>query len=86
MIGPIAQQAGWLAHAGVMPELTAAEVRATAAEAARQASGVLAALGDLDDELNATPAMRNRIEGTAVALETVADRGSTTAAPERSVR
>ena len=46
--------------------------RAAAADAARQARGVLAALGDPDDELTATPAMRNRIEGAAVALETVA--------------
>jgi len=53
-------------------EPTGAEVRATAADAARQARGVLAALGDPDDELTATPAMRNRIEGAAAALETVA--------------
>ena len=48
-----------------------AEVRATAADAARQARGVLAALGDPDDGLTATAAMRNRIEGAAVALETL---------------
>ncbi|MCA1671852.1 MAG: hypothetical protein LC799_06485, partial [Actinobacteria bacterium] len=72
MIGPIAQQAGWLDHAGVMPEPTGAEVRATAADAARQARAVLAALADPDDELTATAAMRNLIEGAAVALETVA--------------
>jgi hypothetical protein len=33
---------------------------------------VLAALADPDDGLTATAAMRNRIEGAAVALETVA--------------
>ena len=55
-----------------MTEPTGAEVRATAADAARQARGVLAALTDPDDELTATAAMRNRIEGAAVALETVA--------------
>ena len=55
-----------------MTEPTGAEVRATAADAARQARGVLAALGDPDDELTATAATRNRIEGAAVALETVA--------------
>ncbi len=33
---------------------------------------MLAALADPDDELTATAAMRNRIEGAAVALETVA--------------
>ena len=55
-----------------MSEQTGAEVRATAADAARQARGVLAALGDPDDELTATPATRNRLEGAAVALETVA--------------
>jgi hypothetical protein len=53
-------------------EPTGAEVRATAAAAARQARGVLAALADPDDELTATAAMRHRIEGAAVALETVA--------------
>ena len=47
-------------------------MRATAADAARQARGVLAALADPDDELTATAAMRNRIEGAAVVLETVA--------------
>jgi len=50
---------------------TGAEVRATAADAARQARGVLAALADPDDELTATAAMRNRIEGATVALERV---------------
>jgi hypothetical protein len=59
------------AHAGFVSEQTGAEVRATAADA-RQARGVLAALGDPDDELTATPAMRNRIEGAAVALESLA--------------
>ena len=59
------------AHAGFVTEPTSAEVRATAADAARQARGVLAALGDPDDELTATAAMRNRIEGAAVALETL---------------
>ena len=59
------------AHAGFVTEPTAAEVRATAAAAARQARGVLAALGDPDDGLTATAAMRNRIEGAAVALETL---------------
>ena len=49
-----------------------AEVRATAADGARQARAVLAALGDPESELTATAAMRNRIEGAAVALETVA--------------
>ncbi|MFN2494561.1 MAG: hypothetical protein ABR608_01435 [Pseudonocardiaceae bacterium] len=53
-------------------EPTGAEVRATAADAARQARAVLAALGDPDDELTATAAMRNRLEGAAVALESVA--------------
>jgi hypothetical protein len=33
-------------HAGYVTEPTGAEVRATAADAARQARGVLAALGD----------------------------------------
>ena len=53
-------------------EQTGAGVRATAADAARQARRVLATLGDPDDELTATAAMRNRIEGAAVALDTVA--------------
>ena len=58
------------AHAGFVTEPTAAEVRATAADAARQARAVLAALADPDDELTATAAMRNRIEGaTAGRLE-----------------
>ena len=61
-------------------------MRATAADAARQARAVLAALADPDDELTATAAMRNRLEGAAVALEIVAGRGLTTTAPERSVR
>ena len=47
-------------------------MRATAADAARQARGVLAALGDPEDGLTATPATRNRLEGAALALETVA--------------
>ena len=55
-----------------MTEPTGAEVRAAAADAARQARGVLAALADPDDELTASAAMRNRLEGAAVALETVA--------------
>ena len=59
-------------HSVAVSEQTGAEVRATAADAARQARGVLAALGDPDDGLTATAAMRNRIEGAAVALETVA--------------
>ena len=59
-------------HAGFVTEPTGAEVRATAADAARQARGVLAALADPGDELTATAAMRNRIEGAAVVLETVA--------------
>ena len=46
-----------------MTEPTGAELRATAADAARQARGVLAALDDPDDELTATAAMRNRLEG-----------------------
>ena len=54
-----------------MTEPTGAEVRATAADAARQARAVLAALADPDDGLTATAAMRNRIEGAAVALETL---------------
>ena len=58
---------------------TGAEVRGTAADAARQARAVLAALADPDDELAATAAMRNRIEGAAVALETMA--GGDLAAP-----
>jgi len=60
------------AHAGFVTEPTGAEVRATAADAARQARGVLAALADPDDELTATAAMRHRLEGAAVALETMA--------------
>ena len=59
-------------------EPTGAEVRAAAADAARQARAVLAALGDPDDELTATPAMRHRIEGAALALETVAGGAPTT--------
>jgi hypothetical protein len=53
-------------------EQSCAEVRVTAADAARHARAVLAALADPDDELTATAAMRNRLEGAAVALETVA--------------
>ena len=59
-------------HSVAVSEQTGAEVRATATDAARQARAVLAALADPDDELTATAAMRNRIEGAAVALETVA--------------
>lgn len=55
-----------------MTELTGAEVRAHAADAARQARGVLAALADPDDELTATPATRNRLEGAALALDAIA--------------
>ena len=46
------------AHAGFVTEPTSAEVRATAADAARQARAVLAALGDPDDGLTTTAAMR----------------------------
>jgi len=63
------------------PEQTGAEVRATAADAARQARGVLAALGDPDDGLTASAAMRNRIEGAATALETMAGRPLVTTEP-----
>ena len=66
------------AHAGFVTEPTGAEVRATPTDAARQARGVLAALGDPDDGLTATAAMRNRIEGAALALETVAGGAPTT--------
>ena len=59
-------------HSVAVSEQTGAEVRATAADAARQARAVLAALADPDDELTATAAMRNRLEGAAVALDTVA--------------
>ena len=62
----------WRPMLGVVSEPTAAEVRATAADAARQARAVLAALADPESELTATAAMRNRIEGAAVALEAVA--------------
>ncbi len=61
-----------MAHAGVVTEQTGAEVRATAADAARHARAVLAALADPDDELTATPATRNRLEGAALALDAVA--------------
>ncbi len=54
-----------------MTEQTA-DVRATAADAARHARGVLAELADPGSELTATPATRNRLEGAALALETVA--------------
>jgi len=67
-------------HPGLITGPSGAEVRATAADAARQARGVLAALADPDDELTATAAMRHRIEGAAVALETVAG-GDPVAAP-----
>jgi len=56
------------AHAGFVTEPTGTDVRATAADAARQARAVLAALGDPNDELTATPAMRNRLEGATLAL------------------
>ena len=65
-------------HSVAVSEQTGAEVRATAADAARQARGVLAALGDPDDGLTATAAMRNRLEGAALALETVAGGAPTT--------
>jgi len=58
-----------------------ATATATAADAARQARGVLAALADPDDELTASAAMRNRIEGAATALETVAGRPLVTTGP-----
>jgi hypothetical protein len=44
-------------------EQTAAEICANTADAARQARVVLAALGDPDSELTATPAIRNRLKG-----------------------
>ncbi len=55
-----------------MTEQTGAEVRATAADAARQARAVLAELADPASELTATPATRNRLEGAALALDAVA--------------
>lgn len=57
---------------GVVTEQTGAEVRATAADAARQARGALAELSDPESELTATPATRNRLEGAAAALDAVA--------------
>jgi len=59
-------------HPGRVTEPSGAEVRATAADAARQARGVLAALADPDDELTATAATRNRLEGATIALESLA--------------
>jgi len=64
--------------AGFVTEPTGAEVRATAADAARQARGVLAGLGDPDDELTATAA---NFGGCAANRETTAQRaGSPTLA------
>ena len=59
------------AHAGFVTEPTGAEVRATAADAARQARAVLAALADPDDELTASAATRHRLEGAVLALDAV---------------
>ena len=44
---------------------------------------MLAALGDPDDELTATPVTRNRLEGAAAALETVAAGDPAAAYPAR---
>ena len=67
-------------------EPTGAEVRGTAADAARQARAMLAALADPESELTATAAMRNRIEGAAVALETMAGRPLVTTGPGHGPR
>ena len=50
---------------------TADQVRAVAAESARCTRAVLAELADPDDELSASAATRHRLEGVALALETI---------------
>ena len=51
---------------------TGAQVRATAAESARQLRGVLAELAEPDSEITAHPGTRTRLEGAAMALESIA--------------
>jgi len=50
---------------------TAAQVRATAAESARQTRAVLDAISDPGDELTASAASRHRLEGAALALDAI---------------
>jgi carbon starvation protein CstA len=57
------------AHAGAVPEQTSTELRATAAESARHARGVLAELADPTSELTATAATRHWLEVAALGLE-----------------
>jgi hypothetical protein len=47
------------------------QVRATAAESARQTRAVLDAIADPDDELTASAATRHRLEGAALALDAI---------------
>lgn len=51
---------------------TGAQVRATAAESARQLRGVLAELAEPGSEITAHPGTRTRLEGAAMALEALA--------------
>jgi hypothetical protein len=55
-------------------ESTGAELRATAAESARQVRGVLDELADPDAELTGHAGTRSRLEGAALALEALSGR------------
>jgi hypothetical protein len=56
------------------------ELQPAPSEASRQLRAVLAELDDPDDELTASPASRRRIEGAALARETLAVQPATDAA------
>ena len=55
-----------------MDDETCAQMRATAAESARQLRGVLAELAAPGSEITAHPGTRTRLEGAATALEHLA--------------
>ena len=53
---------------------TGEQLRAAAADAARQTRAVLAALDEQDSELTASAATRHRLEGAALALDALSSR------------
>jgi predicted NBD/HSP70 family sugar kinase len=67
--GPALVSSTSSSDAHLVTESTGAELRATAADSARQVRGVLDELADPDAELTAHAGTRSRLEGAALALE-----------------
>ncbi|MFD1964479.1 hypothetical protein [Pseudonocardia alni] len=59
------------------------DLRATAAETARQTRALLAELDDPNSDLTASRATRNRLQGAALALDALVDQHRHEASPRR---